>query len=166
MRKIRLICLLFNQGYGFITFSNEKEANEAVRCMDKQPFQGRVLQVSIKSWVQHHVITNTTWWLDARIFEESFCFENILRFISYLYIHIFCTLERTYVKPVGSCLFYYNVAHCLINFTNFNTTILNSTDLEKIYSIYILFLNQNKEFCLKLLILILCSKFYLVFNSL
>lgn len=37
------------KGYGFITFSNEKEANEAVRCMDKQPFQGRVLQVSIKS---------------------------------------------------------------------------------------------------------------------
>jgi len=37
------------KGYAFVTFSNEKEANEAVRCLDKQTYQGRVLQVSIKS---------------------------------------------------------------------------------------------------------------------
>lgn len=37
------------KGYGFVTYQTEKEANEAVRCLDKCPYQGRLLQVSIKS---------------------------------------------------------------------------------------------------------------------
>lgn len=37
------------KGYGFVTFSSEGEAAEAVRFMDKCPYQGRLLQVSIKT---------------------------------------------------------------------------------------------------------------------
>jgi len=39
------------KGYGFVTYSTEREAEEAVRCLDKYHYQGRSLQVSIKNYL-------------------------------------------------------------------------------------------------------------------
>jgi len=38
------------KGYGFVTFHSQQDAQKAVILFDKQMFQGRALQVSIKTW--------------------------------------------------------------------------------------------------------------------